>query len=83
MIFQRVKAWGGSISTSTWEEFEGIKKRFLTNFLKVKSKTPYHLLLLAIGTLLIEVMEIERVVAYMLKVTHSHAHRLPCMKGKV
>ena len=77
VILYGVEIWGGSISPSTWEEFEGIQKRFLTNFLKVKSQTPYHLLLLETGTLPIEIMGIERVVAYMLKVKHSPTHRLP------
>ena len=77
VILYGVEVWGGSISNSTWKDFEGVQKRFLTTFLKVKSQTPYRLLLLETGTLPIEIMGIERVTAYMLKVKTSPQNRLP------
>ena len=48
------------------------------NFLQVKSQTPYMLLLLETRSLPIEIMAMERVVAYMLKVQHKpSSDRLP------
>ena len=77
VLLYGVEVWGGSISTSTWKEFERVQKRFITNFLKVKNQTPYPLLLLETGNLPIEVMGMERVVEYMIKIQQYPAHRLP------
>ena len=67
--------WGGSIPKSTWKEFENVQKHFLTKFLQVKKQTPYTLLLLETGSLPIEIMAMERVVEYMLKVQKSPSHQ--------
>jgi len=81
VLLYGVEVWGGSISKSTWKEFENVQKRFLTNFLQVKTQTPYVLLLLESGCLPIEVpievMDIERVVEYMIKMRQRPSHRLP------
>ena len=69
-----VSLWGGSISKSTWKEFENVQKLFLTKFLQVKKQMPYTLLLLETGSLPIEIMAVERVVAYMFKVQKSPSH---------
>ena len=63
-----VEEWGNNISLCTWKEFENVQKHFLIKFLQVKQQTPYVLLLLEIGSLPIEIMAMERVVEYMLKV---------------
>ncbi|MCO5605801.1 hypothetical protein L7F22_059985 [Adiantum nelumboides] len=62
VLLYGVEIWGGSISKSTWKEFENVQKRFLTNFFQVKTQTPYMLLLLESGSLPLEVMGMERVV---------------------
>ena len=77
VLLYGVEVWGGSISKSTWKDFENVQKRFLTNFLQVKTQTPYMLLLLESGSLPIEVMGMERVVEYMLKMQQNPSHRLP------
>ncbi|MCO5561969.1 hypothetical protein L7F22_015595 [Adiantum nelumboides] len=77
VLLYGVEIWGGSISKSTWKEFENVQKRFLTNFFQVKTQTPYMLLLLESGSLPIEVMGMERVVGYMLKMQKRASHRLP------
>ena len=56
-----------------WKAFENVQKLFL----QVKKQTPYTLLLLETGSLPIEIMAMERVVAYMFKVKKSPSHRLP------
>ncbi|MCO5571718.1 hypothetical protein L7F22_025465 [Adiantum nelumboides] len=78
VLLYGVEIWGGSISKSTWKEFENVQKRFLTNFFfQVKTQTPYMLLLLESGSLPIEIMRMERVVGYMLKMQKRASHRLP------
>ncbi|RYA37889.1 hypothetical protein DD603_24155, partial [Enterobacter cloacae complex sp. 2DZ2F2B] len=77
VLLYGVEVWGGSIGKSTWKEFENVQKRFLTNFLQVKTQTPYMLLLLESGSLPIEVLGMERVVEYMRKTQRSPLHRLP------
>ncbi|MCO5596688.1 hypothetical protein L7F22_050756 [Adiantum nelumboides] len=72
-----VEIWGGSISKSTWKEFENVQKRFLTKFFQVKTQTPYMLLLLESGSRPIEVMGMERVVGYMLNMQKKASHWLP------
>ena len=77
VLLYGVEVWGGSISKSTWKEFEKLQKRFLSNFFQVKAQTPYTLLLLESGSLPIEVMAMERLVGYMLRVQKLLPHRLP------
>ena len=75
VLLYRVEVWGGSIPKSTWKEFENVQKHFLTKFLQVKKQTPYTLL--ETGSLPIEILTMERVVEYMLKVQKCPSHRLP------
>ena len=77
LLLYGVEVWGGSITKSTWQEFENAQKRFLTNFFQVKTQTPYKLFLLESGSLPIEVLGMQRVVEYMLKIRDSPLHRLP------
>ncbi|MCO5599234.1 hypothetical protein L7F22_053335 [Adiantum nelumboides] len=77
VLLYGVEVWRGSISKSTWKEFENVQKRFLTNVFQVKTQTPYMLLLLESGSLPIEVMGMERVVGYMLKMQKRASHWLP------
>ncbi|MCO5570377.1 hypothetical protein L7F22_024097 [Adiantum nelumboides] len=77
VLLYGVEVWGGSISKSTWKEFENVQKRFLTNCFQVKMQTPYMLLLLESGSLPIEVISMERVLGYMLKMQKRASHRLP------
>ena len=76
MLLYWVEEWGGSVLKSIWKEFENVQKHFITKFLQVKKQTPY-ILLLETGSLPIEILAMERVVEYMLKVKKSHSHRLP------
>ena len=74
VLLYGVEIWGGSISTFSWKEFENVQKRFLTNFFQVKIQTPYTLLLLESGSLPIEIMGMQRVVAYMIKMHKCPTH---------
>ena len=65
----------GSIPKSTWKEFENVQRHFLTKFLQVKKQTSYTLL--DMGSIPIEIIAMERVVEYMLKVQKSVSHQLP------
>ena len=72
VLLYGVEVWGGNIPKFTWKEFENVRKHFLTKLLQVKKQTPYTLLLLETGSLPIEIMAMERVVAYvMFKVQKS------------
>ena len=44
VLLYGVEVWGGSISNSSWKEFEAVQKRFLTTFFQVKVQTHYLLL---------------------------------------
>ncbi|MCO5583232.1 hypothetical protein L7F22_037140 [Adiantum nelumboides] len=39
VLLYGVEVWGGSISKSTWKEFENVQKRFLTKTIQVKTQT--------------------------------------------
>ena len=82
VLLYEVEVWGGSISKSTWKEFEKLQKRFLSNFFQVKAQTPYTLLLLESGSLPIEVMSKERIIAYMLKMQKHPSHWIPKLTWK-
>ena len=68
VLLYGVEVWGGSISTSTWKEFEGIQ-----NTIPHSSKFP--LLLLKIGSLPIEILGMEQSVCS--KASTLPPHRLP------
>ena len=72
--------WGGSIPKSTWKEFENVQKHFVTKFLQVKKQISYTLLL-ETGSLPIEIMAMERVVEYMLKLKTNPSHQLCRSEG--
>ena len=67
--------WGGSIPKPTWKEFENVQKIFLKKFIQVKKQTLYTLLL-EMRSFPVEIMTMERVIKYMLKVPKSPLHRL-------
>ena len=70
-----VEVWGGSIPKSTREAFENVQKHFLTKFLQVKKQMPYTLL--ETGSLPIDIMAMERVFEYILKVQKGPSHQIP------
>ena len=43
------EVWGYSISRESWRKIEKIQKRFIMYNLKIKSNTPYPILLIEVG----------------------------------
>ena len=74
VLLYGVEVWGGSIPKSTWKEFENVQKLFRTKFQQVKKPTLYTVLLLETGSISIEIMAMERVVEYILKVQKCTSH---------
>ena len=70
--------WGGSkvseIPNSTWKEFENVKAHFLTKFLQVKKQMLCTFPLLKTMSLPIQIMAMERVVEYKLKIQKGPSH---------
>lgn len=75
-VLHGVEVWGGSISSSTWNEIENMQQAFLHRHLSVKPTTPYLVLLLEIGRRPIEFHALIRVMQYLIEV---EVHQMnPC-----
>ena len=48
VILYGCEVWGCSISRESWRKIEQIQKRFIMYNLKIKSNTPYHILLIEV-----------------------------------
>ena len=83
MLPYGVEVYGGSISKSTWKEFENVQKLFLIKFLQVRTQTPYILLLLESRLYPIKVMGMEWFVAYMLKIHKNPPRQLSKVAWRV
>ena len=68
-----VEFWGGSISISTWRKFGDVQKCVLVSFFQFKMQT-LHSILLGSSSLPIEIMIIERVVEYVIKIQNGPPH---------
>ena len=77
LLHYRVEVWGGSIPKSTLKELEHVQKHFLAKFLQGKKQMLHTLLLHATWSLTIEIMTMERVIEYMIKVQKSPSHEHP------
>ena len=75
MLLYGGEVWGDNNLKSTWKEFENVQKIFLKKFIQVKKQTLYTLLL-EMRSFPVEIMTMERVIKYMLKVPKSPLHRL-------
>ena len=49
IILYGCEVWGCNISRESWRKIEQIQKRLITYNLKIKSNTPYHILLTEVG----------------------------------
>ena len=75
--------WGPSISRETWQKVERVQKRFFTNYMGVKSTTPYLLLLEEAGQPMLECRALEKTIAYVRKIEAFSSCRLPLMAKQV
>ena len=77
VILYGCEVWGCSISKESWRKIEQIHKRFITYKLKIKSNTPYHILLVEAGLSPIESLAMLRFLLYKHKISNIDDHRLP------
>ena len=49
IILYGCEVWGCNISRESWRKIEQIQKHFITYNLKIKSNTPYPILLIEVG----------------------------------
>jgi hypothetical protein len=64
VILYGCEVWGCSISRESWRKIEQIQKRFITYNLKIKSNTPYPILLIEAGLSPIESLAMTRFLLY-------------------
>ena len=83
VLLYGVEVWGGSIAMSTWKEFESFQKHFHIKFFQVKTQTPYMLLLLESRSLPIEILGMQRIVAYMHKIQDIFLYQFPKIMKQV
>ena len=76
VILYGCEVWGCSISRKSQRTIEQIQKRFITYNLKIKSNTPYPILLI-VGLSPIESLTMTRLLLYKHKINNMGDHRLP------
>ena len=77
VILYGCAVWGCSISRESWRKIEQIQKCFITYNLKIKSNTPYPILLIKAGLSPIESLAMIRFLLYKHKLNNIDDHRLP------
>ena len=77
VILNGCEVWGCNISRESWRKIEQIQKRFITYNLKIKSNTPYPILLIEVGLSPIESLAMTRILLYKHKINNIGDHRLP------
>ena len=77
VILYGCEVWGCSISRESWRKIEQIQKRFIMYNLKIKSNTPYPILLIRVGLSPIESLAMTRLLLYKHKINNMGDHRLP------
>ena len=77
VILYGCEVWGCSISRESWRKIEKIHKFFITYNLKIKSNTPYPILLIEVGLSPIESLAMTRLLLYKHKLNSIGDHRLP------
>ena len=71
------EVWGCSISRESWRKIEQIQKHFITYNLKIKSNTPYPILLIEVGLSPIKSLAMTRIMLYKYKINNMGDHTLP------
>ena len=77
VILYGCEVWGCSISRESWRKIKQIQKHFITYNLKIKSNTPYPILLIEVGLSPIENMAMTRYLMYKHKINNVGNTRLP------
>ena len=77
VILYGCEVWGCSISRESWRNIKQIHNRFITYNLKIKSNTPYLILLIEVGISPIKSLAMTRLVLYKHKINNMGDHRLP------
>ena len=77
IILYGCEVWGCNISSECWRKIEQIQKRFITYNLKIKSNTPYPILLIEMGLSPIERIAMTRYLIYKHKINNMGNDILP------
>ena len=72
-----VEVLGASISASTWNEIEKLQKKFLCRHMGVKATTPYSVMLLEMRKRPLEMIALQRVHKYIVKIKLMPNNRIP------
>ena len=77
VILYGCEVWGCSISRESWRNIEQIQKHFIAYNLKIKSNTPYPIILIEVGISHIESLAMARLLLYKHKLNSIGDHKLP------
>ena len=77
VILYGCEVWGCNISRESWRKIEQIHKCFITYNLKIKSNTPYPILLIEVGLSAIESLAMTRLLFYKNIINNMGDHRIP------
>ena len=77
VILCECEVWGCSFSRESWRKIKQIQKNYITYNLKIKSNTPYPIILIEVGLSSIESLAMTRLLFYKHKLNNIGDHRLP------
>lgn len=77
VILYGCEVWGYNISRESWRNIDQIQKHFIMYNLKIKSNTPYSILLIEVGLSPIESLATTRLLLYKHKLNSIGDHRIP------
>lgn len=77
VILYGCEVWGCNISKESWRKIEQTQECFITYDLKIKSNTPYPILLIEVGISPIGSLAMTRLLLYKHKLNNVGDHRLP------
>ena len=69
--------WGPSTIKIWGERIEKLQKLFLINQLQVKTTTPYHIMLIEMGVVPIEIHSLHKLISYIQQLSELSTHSLP------
>ena len=78
VILYGFEVWGCIISRESSRKIEEIQKHFIRSYnLKIKSNTPYPIILIEVGLSPIEILAMARLLLYKHEINNMRDHRIP------
>lgn len=79
MVLYGCKDWGSNTLSRKWRQIERLQKHLITHSLKIKSTSPYEIILDEVGAFPIEASTMFHPLSYLRRLDNMESHRWPKM----